>query len=185
MGIFVGRDHELRALDALLDAALAGEGNVALVSGEPGVGKTRLVEELTRRAEARGFVVAWGRSWEGEGAPAYYPWLQALRRLRGSFGPLFDAACAEVPELAVLLDDVRGAAHGDPAEARFRLFDAVSELVRRAAEQRPVVIVLDDLHAADVSTLEMLHFVARHAREGARLHVAGTIRDTSLHASKR
>jgi predicted ATPase len=58
MGIFVGRDHELRALDALLDAALAGEGDVALVSGEPGVGKTRLVEELTRRAEARGFVVA-------------------------------------------------------------------------------------------------------------------------------
>jgi predicted ATPase len=126
MGIFVGRDHELRALDALLDAALAGEGNVALVSGEPGVGKTRLVEGLTRRAEARGFVVAWGRSCaiapvpasrrippagrasgrdhrrrasarEGEGTPAYYPWLQALRRLRGSFGPLFDAACAESP----------------------------------------------------------------------------------------
>jgi AAA ATPase domain len=102
MGIFVGRDHELRALDALLEAALAGEGNVALVSGEPGVGKTRLVEELTRRAEARGFVVAWGRSWEGEGTPAYYFWLQALRRLRGSFGPLFDAACAESPELANL-----------------------------------------------------------------------------------
>src|SRR5271165_4362398 len=88
MGIFVGREHELRALDALLEAAMTGKGNVALVSGEPGVGKTRLVEELTRRAEARGFVVAWGRSWEGEGTPAYYPWLQALRRLRGSFGPL-------------------------------------------------------------------------------------------------
>ncbi len=107
MGIFVGRDHELRTLDALLDAAMAGEGNVALVSGEPGVGKTRLVEELTRRAEARGFVVAWGRSWEGEGTPAYYPWLQVLRRLRGSFGPLFDSACAESPSSAVLLDEVR------------------------------------------------------------------------------
>jgi len=184
MGIFVGRDHELRVLDALLDAALAGEGNVALVSGEPGVGKTRLVEELTRRAEARGFVVAWGRSWEGDGTPAYYPWLQVLRRLRGSFGPLFDGACAESPELAVLLDEVRGAARGDPAEGRFRFFDAVSELVRRAAEQRPIAIVLDDLHAADVSTLQMLHFVARHAREGARLHVAATIRDTSLHAQQ-
>jgi tetratricopeptide (TPR) repeat protein len=184
MGIFVGRDPELRALDALLDAAVVGEGNVALVSGEPGVGKTRLVEELTRRAEARGFVVAWGRSWEGEGTPAYYPWLQVLRRLRGSFGPLFDLACAESPELAVLLEEVRGAAHRDPAEARFRLFDAVSELVRRAAEERPIAIVLDDLHAADVSTLQMLHFIARHAREGARLHVAGTIRDNSLHAQQ-
>ena len=182
MGIFVGRDHELRALDALLDAAMAGDGNVALVTGEPGVGKTRLVEELTRRAEVRGFVVAWGRSWEGEGTPAYYPWLQALRRLRGAFGPLFDSACAESPELAVLLDEVHCAAHGDPAEAQFRLFDAVSELVRRAAEERPIAIVLDDLHAADISTLQMLHFVARHAREGARLHVAGTIRDNSLHA---
>jgi tetratricopeptide (TPR) repeat protein len=182
MGIFVGREHELRALDALLDAAMAGKGNVALVSGEPGVGKTRLVEELTRRAEARGFVVAWGRSWEGEGTPAYYPWLQALRRLRGSFGPLFDSACAESPELAVLLDEVSGAAQSDPAEARFRLFDTVSELVRRAAEEKPIVVVLDDLHAADVSTLQMLHFIARHAREGARLHIAGTIRDTSLHA---
>jgi hypothetical protein len=153
MGIFVGRDHELRALDALLDAAMAGEGNVALVSGEPGVGKTRLVEELTRRAEARGFVVTWGRSWEGEGTPAYYPWLQVLRRLRGKFGTLFDAACASSPELGVLLDEVRGAAHGDPAEARFRLFDAVSELLRRAAEESPIAIVLDDLHAADLSTL--------------------------------
>jgi hypothetical protein len=124
--------------------------------------------------------------WEGEGAPADYPWLQALRRLRGSFGPLFDAACAASPELAVLLDEVRGAArgpaHADPAEARFRPFDAVSELVRRAAEERPIVVVLDDLHAADVSTLQMLHPLARHAREGARLHVAGTIRDISLHA---
>jgi hypothetical protein len=85
MGIFVGRDHELRALDALLDAAMAGEGNVALVSGEPGVGKTRLVEELTRRAEARGFVVTWGRSWAGEGTPAYYLWLHVLRRLVDEF----------------------------------------------------------------------------------------------------
>ena len=59
MGIFVGRDHELRALDA----PLPGEGKVPLVSGEPDVKKTRLVEELTRRAQARGFVVAWDRSY--------------------------------------------------------------------------------------------------------------------------
>ncbi len=172
MGIFVGRDRE-EAFCATLDAAPStlpkrwpGEGNVALVSGEPGVGKTRLVEELTRRAEARGFVVVWGRSWEGEGTPAYYPWLQALRRLRGSFGPLFDSACSESPELAVLLDEVRGTVHGDPAEARFRLFDAVSELVRRAAEERPIAVVLDDLHAADVSTLQTLHFIARLGSSG-------------------
>src|SRR5450631_2063881 len=67
MAIFVGRERELQALDERLDEALATGGKVVLVSGEPGVGKTRLVEELSRRAEARGFVVAWGRSWEEEG----------------------------------------------------------------------------------------------------------------------
>src|SRR5450631_1590548 len=101
MAIFVGRERELQALDERLDEALATGGKVVLVSGEPGVGKTRLVEELSRRAEARGFVVAWGRSWEEEGTPAYYPWLQVLRRLRSQFRSLFDEARAESSELGV------------------------------------------------------------------------------------
>ncbi|HEY5375984.1 MAG TPA: BREX system ATP-binding domain-containing protein, partial [Polyangiaceae bacterium] len=180
MAIFVGRERELQALDERLDEALATGGKVVLVSGEPGVGKTRLVEELSRRAEARGFVVAWGRSWEEEGTPAYYPWLHALRRLRGSFGPLFERARADCPELEVLFDDVRRAARRDPAEARFRLSDALCELLRRAAEEEPIVVVLDDLHSADVSTLQMLHFVARHLRS-SRVLIVGTLRDTGLH----
>ena len=131
MAIFVGRERELQSLDERLDETLALGGKVVLVSGEPGVGKTRLVEELSRRAEERGFVVGWGRSWEEEGTPAYYPWRQALRRLRGSFGPLFDGARVDCPELEVLFDDVRRAAPRDPAEARFRLSDALCELLRR------------------------------------------------------
>lgn len=181
MAIFVGRDRELRALDEQLDAILAGEAKVVLVSGEPGVGKTRLVEELTRRAEARGFAVAWGRSWEEDGTPAYYPWVQVLRRLRSQFRSLFDEARAESSELGVLLNEDRGVTERDPAEARFRLFDASSELLRRAADARPIVVVLDDLHSADVATLQLLHFVARHAKRGTRLLVAGTLRDTHLH----
>jgi predicted ATPase len=91
MGVFVGRGRgrereiEIEILEGTLIGASAATGKLVLVSGEPGIGKTRLAEELTRRAEAKGFVVAWGRSWEGEGTPAYFPWRQALRRLASSF----------------------------------------------------------------------------------------------------
>lgn len=179
MAIFVGRDRELQTLDEQLEAR---EGRVLLVSGEAGVGKTRLVEELARRAETRGFVVAWGRSWEEEGTPAYYPWRQAMRRLRASFGPLFDFARAATEELGILLDERHGPMGDDPAEARFRLFDGVAELLRLAAEETPIVLVLDDLHNADVATFQMLHFVSRHVRAGSRLLVAGTVRDGAVRA---
>src|SRR6187399_816610 len=119
MSIFVGRERELQMLDESLDDAISALGKLALVSGEPGIGKTRLAEELTQRAERRGFGVAWGRSWEGEGTPAYFPWRQALRRLAPSFPSVFEAARADHPELGVLFDahQERSAPRSDPAEA--------------------------------------------------------------------
>src|SRR4029453_19143086 len=75
---FVGREGELAALTADLDAA-AGRGGVVLVGGEAGIGKTRLAEELAVQAPARGALVLWGRCWEGEGAPAFWPWVQVVR----------------------------------------------------------------------------------------------------------
>ena len=76
---FVGRTGELAALTTDLDAAVGGRGGVVLLAGEPGIGKTRLAEELAARAMARGAVVLWGRCWEGAGAPAFWPWVQVIR----------------------------------------------------------------------------------------------------------
>jgi hypothetical protein len=81
MAILVGRDAELSVLDESLEHALAGRGRLVLLSSEPGIGKTRLAEELTQRAQRRGFLVTWGRAWEGAGTPSYFLWRQVVRRL--------------------------------------------------------------------------------------------------------
>jgi DNA-binding SARP family transcriptional activator len=133
---FVGRDAELAVLRARLSEALAGRGGVVLLAGEPGIGKTRLADELAGEARASGARVLVGRCWEAGGAPAYWPWVQALGELPVAAAP-------------------------DSEGARFRLFEAVAaELHEKAAEQ-PAVLVLDDLHAADEPSLLLLRFVGR------------------------
>jgi predicted ATPase len=77
--VFVGRERELAELHAGLDDVCAGHGRLVLLSGEPGIGKTRLAEEISNDASARGMRVLWGRCWEGGGAPAYWPLIQILR----------------------------------------------------------------------------------------------------------
>ncbi|HKP59599.1 MAG TPA: ATP-binding protein, partial [Polyangiales bacterium] len=79
----IGRRRELAAVTTMLDRAASGEGGLALVTGEPGIGKTRLLEELASRAAERGFVVTWGRAWELGSAPTYWPWIEVLRALLG------------------------------------------------------------------------------------------------------
>ena len=85
---FVGREAELAALAADLDSAAAGRGGVVLVAGEPGIGKTRLAEELATQATAQGALVLWGRCWEGEGAPAFWPWVQVVRAYIQTVDPM-------------------------------------------------------------------------------------------------
>src|SRR5262249_38560365 len=77
--VFVGRKSELAELRARLDRVLAGRGSVVLVAGEPGIGKSELADRLGAEAASRGAEVLWGRSWEGEGAPPYWPWAQIIR----------------------------------------------------------------------------------------------------------
>ncbi|MFL5889421.1 MAG: ATP-binding protein [Solirubrobacteraceae bacterium] len=150
-GAFVGRDRELGELERGLDDAFGGHGRLFLVAGEPGAGKSRLADELGRQAAERGARVLVGRCWEAGGAPPYWPWVQALGRL------------PEPPEL-------------DTEGARFWLFQATSAFLRASAEGEPLVLVLDDLHAADEPSLLLLRFVARELAD-CRLLLIAAYRD--------
>lgn len=183
-GDFVGRESELDALVAALEDAIAGHGRLVLLSGEPGIGKSRLAEELMARARSRGARVIVGRCWEAGGAPAYWPWTQSLRafvsqadpdQLRRSLGVGAGDLAQLLPELHELLGDLPEPLAGSEG-ARFRLFEAASSFVLGIANADPLVIVLDDLHAADEPSLLLLRFVAR-AMGDSRLLIVCAFRD--------
>jgi class 3 adenylate cyclase len=186
-GVFVGRERELEAMREAVDAALAGRGSLQLLVGEPGIGKTRAAEELATYARVNGARVYWGRCREDEGAPAYWPWVQLIRSYVRDADPValawqMGGGAAEVaqlvPEVAEKLD-VEPAAPGESDEARFRLFDSVTSLLVAAARDRPLVLVLDDLHWADEPSLLLLRFAAREVGSSGLL-VVGTYRDVEL-----
>lgn len=191
---FVGREVELARLAAALDEAFAGDGRLVMVSGEPGIGKSRLVTELAGLAQIRGARVLWGRCYEREGAPPYWPWVQAIRsyadqcdlRLLGSGLQRHTATVAEiVPELREQLPGLGAApAPRDPKEARFLLLDSVASFLRHAAAKQVMTIILDNLHAADAGSLLMLEFLARELA-GTPLLVVGTYRDVALRRGDR
>jgi len=176
-----------------LDEVLAGHGRVFLIVGEPGIGKTRLAEETARLASEAGALVCWGRCWEGGGAPAFWPWVQVLRHLaRELDGATLAAAmgdgAARIAALAPEIAATEGATGAtttarSPVIAseheRFPLFDAFTAFLRRLSAERPLVLVLDDLHAADDPSLLLLEFLAREIRD-ARLLVLGTYRDVEV-----
>lgn len=176
---FVGRSAELRELRAALDAAEAGSGSLTLVSGEAGAGKTTICGVVAAEAARRGFRVVWGRAWESGGAPAYWPWTQALRTLLGG---LTGAPAEAEPALARLLPELdpstppaEGATDQSP-EGRFALYDAVRGSLARAASDRPLLMLLDDVHAADPSSVLLLSFLSQQlGRE--RIAVLATHRD--------
>jgi class 3 adenylate cyclase/tetratricopeptide (TPR) repeat protein len=180
---FVGREAELDELCRACDEATEGRGQLVLIGGDAGIGKTRLAEEVKVYAGAHGARVLWANVWRSSGAPAYWPWIQLIRACAGSepsgaAGVVPSALASLVPELAVPEDGERQAGT-DPDGARFQLFDAVMSWFAGAAEEAPLVLVLDDVQWADASSLLLLGFVARQLR-GARMLVVGTYRDTAL-----
>jgi len=172
--VLIGRAREISALEQLVESAALGRGGLGIISGEPGIGKTRLADEIARRATERAFSVSWGRAWETGGAPAYWPWIELL-------GPLAEGR-ADVPvRVSALLarseQPLRGeGTRADPARERFELFEGVAALLRTVARSSPLLLVFDDLHAADVASLELLAFVA-HGLRAARIAVVATYRD--------
>ncbi|MGH9211864.1 MAG: ATP-binding protein [Acidimicrobiales bacterium] len=155
----VGRRRELTALRAWLAAACAhdGGGRLVLCVGEPGIGKSRLAQELAGFALAGGTAVAWGRCVEGEGAPSFWPWRQVLRSLG-------------VDPDSVLVGDV------ESPEDRFRVFDDVTGAVRTAADKNGLVVILDDIHWADEPSLLVLRHLSDQIPD-ARLLVFAAFRD--------
>ncbi|MFD7258999.1 BTAD domain-containing putative transcriptional regulator [Streptomyces sp. NPDC059874] len=154
--LFVGRGEELARLAAVGERARAAGPGLALVTGEAGLGKSALLDRLGERLRAEGWLVAVGRIPDAEGAPPAWAWVEALRAVAADAPPGPEEAAALAP---LLSEDAAGAAE-DAADGRFRLHRAVREWLARAARERPVALVLDDLHWADAETLALLTALA-------------------------
>jgi DNA-binding winged helix-turn-helix (wHTH) protein len=155
---FVGRQDELALLDRALAQALRGDPGPVLVAAPAGTGKTWLTREFARRAAAKAFRCLTGQAWEGGGAPAFWPWGPMLEQLAYEGEPLaFDRPL-------------------EKASTRFRVFTDVVALLRRRAEQEPLLLVFEDLHWAEESALLLLKFVVEQLH-GSRVMILGTYRD--------
>ena len=175
-------------LRSALGEALSGQGRLLVVSGEPGIGKTRTAQELTIYAKTRGAQVLWGRCYEGEGAPPYWPWIQPLKtylertspqELRADLGPGAADIGEMLPELREKLPDLESPRALEPEQARFRLFNSVTTFLKTASQRKPLVPVLDDLHWADRSSLLLLQFLSQQMGDSPLL-VLGTYRDVEV-----
>ncbi|MGD9890784.1 MAG: AAA family ATPase, partial [Dehalococcoidia bacterium] len=184
----VGRQRELRFLLERLDAAGRGAGGVVLVGGEPGIGKTRLVTELTRRARADGWQVLIGHAFDAEGMPPYVPFVEPLRghvngesaeALRQQLSRNAAAVALLLPEIRDRLPDLPVAQTADPEHARYHLFESMTAFVQSIARQQRLLFVLEDLHWADKPTVLLLQHLVRGIAD-APLLVVATFRTTDL-----
>ncbi|MFF0446258.1 ATP-binding protein [Streptomyces sp. NPDC004609] len=175
----IGRDHPAGVLLAGIDRATESHGGLVLVTGEAGIGKTSLVTHAADEARRRGALVLGGSCWDSESAPGYWPWVQVVRGLRrGTTAREWaDAEKATGGRLAALLgEDPTGRGEGGES---FAMYDAVTTALVTASQERPVVVVLDDLHWADPASLKLLEFAAQHAWF-ERLLLIGTYRDAEV-----
>jgi predicted Ser/Thr protein kinase len=183
-GRLVGRTAEVQELREHLDRMLSAEGRLVLISGEPGIGKTRLAEELAVYAHLRGAWVLRGHCYEQDVGVPYLPFMETMRRLFHLSGPgLMTQMGERADDLARLLPEASRGRPSAPALApedeRIRVFDAVTQWVSAASHLHPLVFALDDLHWADRASLRLLHHLARNVR-GERVLILGTYREMEL-----
>ena len=193
--ILVNRDLELAQLRAGVDQALSGRGRMFLLTGEPGIGKTRLADELAVYADIRGMQVLWSRCEEGRDTPAYWPWIQILRgcvqqgltnesarQIEAEIGN-FDHQLPELPDPPLHISGSASEA-GREQPARFRLFDWMANFLRSAATTKPLLVIVDDLHWSDEATSSLLRFLARSLRDAA-IMILVTCRDVEIRFRER
>jgi hypothetical protein len=182
-GELLGRDYERQQLHGLIRRATEGWGGLALLAGEPGIGKSSLAGDALSAASAAGMATVWATCWQGPGTPAYWPWVQVLRHLRRAL-PIeqVHAAFADVAaDLGPLAQEVAPQATGGGEADRFRVFDAVTQGLLELGRRSPLFVVLDDLHWADAPSLELLDFAAQQSAAASIVFV-GTYRDVELAA---
>jgi DNA-binding CsgD family transcriptional regulator/tetratricopeptide (TPR) repeat protein len=185
-----GRARELDIFRGAFGRMLSGRRQLVLISGEPGIGKTRCAEALAELAEDQGALVLWGRCHEEVGAPPYWPWVQILRayvdassldEVRLNMGTAANHIAALVPELVDSSHRTQFApdALGDANPARFRTFDAIGQFLLKATQQVPLTLVVDNLHWADAPSLSLLEFLTQELTR-SRLLLVGTYRDADI-----
>lgn len=185
---FIGRQQELGTVTTALDEALAGHGQIVMLAGEPGIGKTRTSQEIASIAESRGAQVLWGRCYEGQGAPPYWPWIQIIRsciqknepaRVRSAMARGVSNIVEIVPEVIELFPELNNSSRSEAPQAQFQLFDSISAFLKNLASDGSLVLMLDNLHSADRSSLLLLELLSQELDE-TKILIVGTYRAEAL-----
>lgn len=175
--VLVGRTDELALLRQAMEPAFANGSALVIVEGEPGVGKTRLLEEVAAEADRRGALVVWGRGIQGDGTPSMWPWMQVTRAIVETLAPAAKAKWLD-SDLGRLIEPRGGVLAGTvllDSGGQFRLFEHVVGVVAEVTARSPLVLVIDDLHWADIASLQLFsHLVARLPSDTV---VIGALRD--------
>jgi tetratricopeptide (TPR) repeat protein len=179
--LFVGRVQEFEELRLGLARTIAGKGGLFMIEGGAGIGKTRLAQELASYAEKDGVTVFWGRCYEDSGVPAYWPWIEIMRgfvaaqdnnSLRHMLGAGAGDVAEIVPEIREVLPDISSPKALASDEAQFRLFDSVKAFMKRMAVKTPLLLIIDNLHCSDRSSLRLLEILAQDIDSSCLLVVA-------------
>jgi len=188
---FVGRIAQLKRLTAKFEEACHGRGGIVMLRGEPGIGKTRTLEEFADHALQRGAAVMRGACYDGEWQPAFGPFAEALSEyaqalpapeLAAALGKRAGILARIAPVLRELLPDIPEPPALEKEEERFRLFDAVTQFLTAVSRTTPLVLILDDLHWADRGTVAMLSHVA-HFIAPNQIILVGAYRDAEVNAA--
>lgn len=186
--LFVGREPEMDELRGALQDCLAGRGRLVVLSGEAGIGKTRIAQQLAEEARQLGLAACWGKNLEQQGGSPYWPWVQILRSiveasdeqtLRQEMGPGAADIAGILPRLGERLRIAPAPALGSAEQTRFRLFDSVAGYLGRVAARQPLLLIFDNLHFADRSSLLLLEFLVPAIAESRAL-ILGTYRGSEV-----